>query len=165
LREVIAAARGRIKLNIELKFPGKDHRLAARVARLLREESFEEQCVVMSLDYDGVRAARRHNGRLRTGAIISVALGNISQLDVDVLSVNAKLMSEDLLRRARRRDLEVCVWTVNTRRLAHRLIERGVHNLITDDPDLLVQLRQERQQLSSAERLLLTCRYLLQVDR
>jgi glycerophosphoryl diester phosphodiesterase len=165
LKEVIAAARGRIKLNIELKFPGTDYRLAARVADLLHEEEFEDQCIVMSLDAIGVRQAKRHNPRLRTGAIVTVALGDISHLDVDVLSVNASRLSDDLLRAARRRHKDVHVWTVNDRRRARRLIERGVRNLITDDPDLLVPLREERQQLGSTERLLLSCRYLLQVDR
>ena len=75
LAEVIALARGKIKLNIELKFHGKDRRLAADVACLLREEDFEDQCVVTSLNYDGLVEVKRHNPRLQTGVIVAVALG------------------------------------------------------------------------------------------
>ena len=50
LAEVIALARGKIKLQIELKYYGKDRGLAAKVAELIRREDFEDQCEVTSLD-------------------------------------------------------------------------------------------------------------------
>jgi glycerophosphoryl diester phosphodiesterase len=161
LREAIALARGRIKLNIELKFPKKDHRLAKAVADLLREEEFEGECFVASLDHPGVVLAREHNPKLRTAAIISVALADISRLDVDILSVNAKLVDDRLLRTAKRLGKEVHVWTVNDSRAMRRWIEHGVDNIITDDPERFVEVRSEREELGDTQRLLLACRYLL----
>jgi glycerophosphoryl diester phosphodiesterase len=161
LLEVIALARGKIKVNIELKFPGKDHRMAKKVADLLRQEAFEDHCFVASLDYDGVTLAKKHNPKLRTAAIISVALGDVSKLDVDVLSVNAKLVNDRFLRTARQLGKEVHVWTVNDRRSMRRWIERGVDNIITDDPESFLEVRRERDELSDVQRLLQACRYLM----
>jgi glycerophosphoryl diester phosphodiesterase len=161
LHEVIDTARGNIKINIELKFYGKDHRLAKKVAELLREDEFEDDCFVASLDLEGVRLAKEHNPRLRTAAIVTVALGDVSRLDVDILSVNTQLVDDRLLHKARRSGKEVHVWTVNTRRGMRRWIESGVNNIITDDPELFFEVRKEREELTDVERLLLACRYLL----
>src|SRR5262249_32888341 len=43
LAEVIALCRGKIRLNIELKFFGPDRRLARAVAELIREQDFESE--------------------------------------------------------------------------------------------------------------------------
>ena len=45
---------------------------------------------------------------------------------------------------------QVHVWTVNTPEAMLRMIERGVDNIITDDPVLLVRVMNERQSLSRA---------------
>ncbi len=163
LREVIAAARNKIKINIELKFYDKDLRtLAKKVADLLREEEFEDQCFVASLVEESVQLAKQYNPRLRTAAIVTVAVGDIGKLNVDILSVNTSLANERLLREAKRLGKQVHVWTVNSQHDMRRWIERGANNIITDDPELFLRIRQERDELGDVQRLLLACRYLLQ---
>jgi glycerophosphoryl diester phosphodiesterase len=77
LAEVIDLCRGRIKLNIELKFYGPERRLARDVARLVREQDFESDCLVTSFNYDALLEVKRHNPRLRTGLIVAHALGDV----------------------------------------------------------------------------------------
>jgi glycerophosphoryl diester phosphodiesterase len=164
LAEMITAARGRIKLNIELKFYGSDRRLAAKVADLLRAEKFEDECIVASLTYDGLLATKRNNPRLRTAAIVSAAVGDLGRLDVDALSVSKSLATDKLLREAERLGKEVIVWTVDKPDDAERFVEHGVRNLITNDPDWLVNFRRERAELTEVQRLLLAARHLLSDD-
>src|SRR5262249_13347946 len=83
LEEVIKLCRGRIRLNIELKFFGPDRRLANAVARLLREQDFEADCFVTSRNYDALVEVKRHNPRLRTGLTVAHALGDVSRLEVE----------------------------------------------------------------------------------
>jgi glycerophosphoryl diester phosphodiesterase len=161
LKDVIALARGRIKLNIELKIYGGDRRIAAATAKLLHDLNFEDDCVVASLDYEAVQLARAANPRLKTAAIVTVKVGDLSRLAVDALSVNASLANDDLLRAAHDQHKDVMVWTVDDVRTARRLIGRGVRNLITDDPPPLVELRNEDAELTDADRLLLAYRSLL----
>jgi glycerophosphoryl diester phosphodiesterase len=164
LGQVINLSRGRIKLNIELKLQGPDRRLVHEVARLLREKEFESDCLVTSFDYDALQEGKRHNPRLRMGLTIAYGLGDVSRLEVEALSVRADFLSDQLLRAAHRRGKEVHVWTVNDDRQMFRLMKRGVDNIITDDPDMLIRVRDEWASLTGTERLLLASRLLLGLD-
>jgi glycerophosphoryl diester phosphodiesterase len=164
LVEVIKLCRGRIKVNIELKFFGPDRRLAAAVAHLLREQDFEAECLVTSLNYDALQEVKRHNPRLRTGLTVAHALGDVSRLEVDALSVRADFLSNDLLGSAHGRCMEVHAWTVNDARQMTQLMKRGVDNIITSDPDLAIQVRDEWASLTGPERLVLASRLLLGLD-
>jgi glycerophosphoryl diester phosphodiesterase len=164
LAEVIDLCRGKIRLNIELKFFGPDRRLAREVADLIRAEDFESDCLVTSLNYDALLEAKRHNGRLRTGLIVAHALGDVSRLEVDALSVRADFLSDGLRRSAHRHGLEVHVWSVNDARQMTRLLMRGVDNIITSDPDVAVRVRNEWTSLTGPERLVLASRVLLGLE-
>jgi glycerophosphoryl diester phosphodiesterase len=164
LAELIDLSRGRIRLNIELKFFGPDRRLAQDVARLLREKDFESDCLVTSLKYDALQEVKRQNPRLRTGLIVAHALGDLSRLQVDALSVRADFLSDELLRKAHRAGMEVHVWTVNDARRMIRLMKRGVDNILTSDPDLGVRVRDRWANLTGTERLVLASRLLLGLE-
>jgi glycerophosphoryl diester phosphodiesterase len=75
--------------------------------------------------------------------------------------VHTPLITDGLLRSARRRGKVVFAWTVDDPRQAARLLERGVHTILTNDPGALVRLRDERAGLTDGERLLLAARHLL----
>jgi glycerophosphoryl diester phosphodiesterase len=164
LAEVIKLSRGRIKLNIALRFFSPDRRLAREAARLVRDEDFEPDCLVTSFEYDALLEVKRHNPRLRTGLIVTKALGNLSRLEVEVLSVQASALTDAMLRAAHRAGMEVHVWTVNDPGEMVRLIKRGVDNLLTSDPDLAIRVRDDWANLTGTERLLVSSRLLLGLD-
>ncbi len=161
LEEVIEACRGRIRMNIELKFYSPDRRLAEAVARIIRQQGVESECLITSLEYDGLVETKRHGPQLRTGLTVATALGDVSRLDVDALSVRADFLSDELLASARRLGREVHVWTINDAQAMAWQIKRGVDNIITSDPDLAISVRDEWTSLSGPERLLLSARLLL----
>lgn len=161
LAEVIDLARGRIKLNIELKLFGDDRRLAREVARLVSEKRFESDCIITTFHYDAILEMKQQNPKLRTGLIVAHALGDLSRLEVDVLSVRADWLTEKVLRAAHRAKKEVHVWTVNDGRKMTQLMKQGADNLITDDPDLAIRTRNAWTNLSRNERLVTTARLLL----
>ena len=170
LAEVIALARDRIKLEIELKYYDREgeqaqgRNLALDVVRLLEREHFESQCIVSSLNYEALMEVRRYNPRIHTAAIVTLAIGDIDRLDVDALCVNAELLSDRLICAARARHKDVQAWTVDDPRQMIKLIERGVSNIVTNVPDVLVRLRAEFAGLSHIERRLLAARYLLGLE-
>jgi glycerophosphoryl diester phosphodiesterase len=161
LAEVINVCRGKIRLNIELKFFGSDRRLAQAVVDIVREQGIESDCLITSLNYDALLEVKQHDPGLRTGIIVAHALGDVSRLEVDALSVRADFLSDELLRSAHRHGKEVHAWTVNDPREMTRLMNRGVDNIITSDPDLAVQVRNEWASLTGSERLVLASRVLL----
>lgn len=73
----------------------------------------------------------------------------------DFLAVSRQTANAAFLRRAARQGREVHVWTVNQKQDMIDLIVMGVDGLITDDPALAVQVREELQNMSAVERLLL----------
>jgi glycerophosphoryl diester phosphodiesterase len=164
LEEVITLCRGKIRLNIEMKFFGPDRLLVPEVARILREQDFESDCLVTSLNYDALLEVKRHNPRLRTGFTVAHSVGDISRLEVDALSVRAEHLSDELLRAAYRRGLEVHVWNVNDARQMAQQIKRGVNNIITSDPDLAIRVRDEWAGMTGGERLVLAARLLLGLE-
>lgn len=164
LAEVIELARGKIKLQIELKYYGKDRGLAAKVAELIRREGFEAECEVTSLNADGLMAAKRHNPRLAVVALVTYAVGDPGRLDVEGLSVNTKVLTDRLIRAVRRRGKRLYAWTVDDPGTMVRLIERGVGGLVTNAPEEAIRIRRERSTLSYAQRRILAARYLLGLE-
>ena len=155
LAQVIEAVKGHAKLNIELKFNGHDQKLASEVVRIINEHDFARDCIVTSLDYDGIRQVRAASPGIRTGLIVTSALGDITGLKTDVLSVSSAAVTRDLIARAHRRNLEVHVWTVNDVPLMNTVLSMGADNIITDDPKLLREVLRRRAALSNVEKTLL----------
>ncbi len=156
LEQAMDLAQGRIRLNIELKYNGHDQDLAGRVARLVKTRGFSDHCIITSLDAKGLIAVSAIAPDLRLGLIVTVSMGDVSQLPVDLLSMNREQATPAQVRTNRGKGLETHVWTINDRSDMARMIERGVNNIITDEPALLRQVIAERAALSDAELLLLS---------
>lgn len=153
LEQVIALVRGRARLNVELKYNVRDDGLAAAVVELLRREDFADQVVITSLDHAGLRQVESLAPEIETGLIVTAAVGDVVHTDTDFVSLNSAKATADLVRRARAAGKDVHVWTVNKPEVMLRMIERGVDNVITDDPGLLARIMRERAALSTPEKL------------
>ncbi len=160
LAEVIRLVRGRMKLNIELKYNVPDPGLAPAVIELLRREQFLDDVVITSLDYAALKQVESIEPRLRTGHIVTASVGNVLRTEADFLSLSSAQASASLVRRAHRAGKEVHVWTVNSPEVVVRMIERGVDNIITDDPALVARVVRDRGALDSAKILGLRLRVL-----
>jgi glycerophosphoryl diester phosphodiesterase len=160
LSEVFDLARGRMKINIELKYNVPDPDLAPAVVEYLRRENLIDQAVVTSLDYAALKQVESLEPRIRTGHIVTAAVGDVLRTSADFLSLNAAQATSSLIRRARAAGKDVAVWTVNDPESMLRMIERGADNIITDDPGLLVRVMRERGALGKTEILGLRLRVL-----
>jgi glycerophosphoryl diester phosphodiesterase len=155
LRDVLAAARGRAKVVIELKYYGHDQDLEARVAAQVDEFGMAEQVALMSLSYPAIQKARAMRPDLRNGVLAATAVGDLAGLDTDFLAVNVGLASPKLIRAAHAAGKDVYVWTVNDPLTMSRLISQGVDGLITDEPAAAREVLADRAKLGTPERLLL----------
>jgi glycerophosphoryl diester phosphodiesterase len=158
LQEVVDLARGRIKLNIELKVTGSPQGLVERVVDVIERNGFAEECVITSLEEAAVRAVKQQAPDLREGFILATAIGDPTRMPVDLLAVSTQFLSAGLIRRAHRRGMEVHVWTVNTRERMWDVIERGVDNIMTDYPPRLREVLEERAEMTNGEKVLLAFR-------
>lgn len=153
LAEVIDYARGRFRINIELKYNVPDPGLAPAVIALLRQQDFLEDIVITSLDHAALRQVERILPAIDTGLIVTAAVGNVTKTDTDFVSLNAARATASLVDQARIAGKQVHVWTVNTPEAMLRMIERDVDNIITDDPAKLVRVMRERNGLTPQEQV------------
>ena len=166
LQEAIDAARGRIKLNIELKFTWPDPALTEKVVDIIRRNGFASDCVVSSLNFEALTETRRAAPELTIGFIVLQAVGNLARMEADFLSINAARATPRLVRDLRRRGRAIHVWNVNDLNNALSMIEMGVDNIITDYPREVRSLLEAWNELSDSEKIALMLRNLIvQMER
>lgn len=155
LRDTLRAVQGRGKLLIELKYYGHDVELEAKVRDLIHETGMTESVAIMSLKYRGVQKMRQLAPELRYGVLAAKAIGDLASLEADFLAVNTGQITTALIRSAHARNKQVYAWTVDDPMTMSRMISMGVDGLITNKPSLARQVANARNELSTAERLVL----------
>jgi glycerophosphoryl diester phosphodiesterase len=161
LQEAIDLARGRIKLNIELKYTRDDPTLAPKVGEIVRENDFADDCVISSLKLTGLRDVEAGFPELKTGFIVFRAVGDLARVEVDFLSVSAANATSRLVRDLRRRGRNLHVWTVDDPQNALAMIELGVDNIITGRPVGVRRVLDQWNELSDGEKIALMLRNLI----
>jgi len=144
LREVIRFARGRLKLNIEIKTSREEPTIAAAVVDIIRSEGFGEECMVTSFSRETVEEVKRIAPELRTGFIFGEDYPeDVFEGGWDVLSSNHEVVDSVFVARAKESGKSVHVWTVDERELMLKLIALGVDGIISNRPDLLLEVMAE----------------------
>ncbi len=138
LSDVIRFAKKfKLRLNIELKPSGHEENLEQSVAKLIREERFQDQCVVTSQFYDVLERVKACDSRIQTVYVMSIAYGDFGEFAAaDHFSVEAENVTEKLVSDIHNAGKEIYAWTVNTRENIDRMIDLNVDNIITDDVTL-----------------------------
>ncbi len=137
LGEAIEASKGKIKLNIEIKINGHGDDIVNKVVDEIYKYGIQNDCVVTSLDYDTLQAVENRASSLNTGYIMFVAMGDLSQLNIDFYSVEETNVTEKFVTNAHLLGREVHVWTINEADDMDKLINLGVDGIITDNEILL----------------------------
>lgn len=154
LAEVLDLCRGRVKLNIELKYYGRQQRLEERVVKLVEEYGMQQDVLIMSLEQAGLRRVRELRPDWKIGLLVARSVGNPARTDADFLAVNSAIATTPLVRAVHARGKDLHVWTVNQAAAMSILIGRGIDNLITDDPRLAREVLEQRAMMSPVERVL-----------
>lgn len=155
LKSVLELCKDRIGVNIELKYYGRERRLEQSVAEIVEAMGMRDQVMLMSLNYVGIKRMRELRPAWTLGLLSSVALGNLNELDVDFLALNAKSASRPRIRNTQGRGKQVMVWTVNDAVGMSVMFSRGVDAIITDEPALAVSILEQRAELEPAQRLMM----------
>jgi glycerophosphoryl diester phosphodiesterase len=155
LQQVLALCKDRVGIVIELKYYGQETGLEERVVSLVETASMQDQVTVMSLSYPGIQKISSLRPDWKVGLLSSVAMGDITRLDVDFFAINARFASRSFIKRAHRQEREVMVWTVNDPVSMSAMISKGVDGIITDLPGLAVKVREERAELEVHERMMI----------
>lgn len=147
--EVLKFCKGRLDLNIEIKYNGKNKGIVNKVVRAIKENHFEDHCVVTSMNYQFLKQIKKTAPEIRTGYIMTMTYGGVQGMEAaDFFSVKHTYVDEKFVTQAHALGKEVYVWTVNYKGDAKRMLDMGVDNIITDDP-IMVRKVQNRESGSS----------------
>jgi len=153
LDEVVDALAGRIRFDVEVKAPGFEAEIVALLTGRLRYDQF----VVKSFHDTFVREVKLLDPRVVAGLLLGDDapkhpvrhwLGELfpkaraSACRADFVSPHAQLLKLGYVKRAHAHGWGVYVWTVNDPHLMERLCRMGVDAIITDRPDLALEVRQ-----------------------
>ncbi|MBD3672070.1 MAG: glycerophosphodiester phosphodiesterase [Planctomycetaceae bacterium] len=161
LEEVLEVCRGKVGLNIELKYYGHDQNLEQRVVELVEEYGMQDNVKVMSLKLKGIQKIQKLRPDWEVGLLTAVTMSDLTRVDVDFYAVKTTLATPLFIQQAHLRGKEVATWTVNDELTMATMIRRGADSLITDHPALAKDVLQRQQAMTPAETLLFDLALLL----
>lgn len=162
LRQVLDRFGHQVVIDIELKNPrdpAQVEPLAQAVVAELAATGLTERVLITSFNPYLLEAVRKAEPRIArgqlTGSFHDSDLSFIEKLvlrklwldgkaQADVVAVEAAHLTERSVRRWRRKGFRVLAWTVNDPEEMGRLLDWGVQGLITDRPDVALQVLEQR---------------------
>ncbi|MFD2115292.1 glycerophosphoryl diester phosphodiesterase membrane domain-containing protein [Paenibacillus yanchengensis] len=136
LYEALAAAKGKVKLLIDLKPYGPATQLVEEVVRQVKSFEMEEEVYVQAFDKEALRYMRTLEPTIKIGQVLYVALGNLTALDVDFYTIEQIMLTDKLVETAHAAGREVWVWTVNHPKNMKEVLKYRIDGLITDYPSI-----------------------------
>ncbi|WP_410000315.1 glycerophosphodiester phosphodiesterase family protein [Halomonas sp. I1] len=179
LDEALKRVRGRANLMIELKpSAGRGSELINAVERVLEDERQARlmcrrqaaaalcgsvdpwaSVTIAALSYSLLDDVERRLPEARTTLLAQLVMrGTLPRRGFDVLALRHNRISLEEVRRARHHGYRLLAWTVNDPARMSRLIDLGVDGIITDRPDRLARLLEEREALSDGALMLVKLR-------
>lgn len=137
LGQVLALARGRLRLNLELKPDGRPEAMLDELLRQLALHGVADQCVVTSFDADLVDELKVRAPRVAAGYIFGPGdlPGWAFSAKVEVLSAEQSLVDAAFCEFATAADKSVHVWTVDEPAAMRHFAGLGVDAVITNHPE------------------------------
>ncbi len=146
LDEVLDLTLGRVGLNVEIKSPAPDWQATADVlVDLLANKGATATTIVSSFDMGALQAVRAVSAAVRVAVLwhepdIAPAFRHAADLGAEAVHPQHQLVTDALVRTARREGLAVNTWTVNTAERMRALADLGVDGIISDFPELFANL-------------------------
>lgn len=151
LSQAIAITRGRARLYVDIKPDADTPTLTRDIVKLLQREDALDGTVVAAADSVILNEVKRLEPSLRTALLAQFIVGPLRRQQFDILGLRQNRVTAAAVAEAHHSGHELHVWTVNRREAMSRFIDMGVDNIITDRPDVLVDLLRRRSELSDAE--------------
>lgn len=138
LDEIIKYAKGKIRLNIEVKYNGHNKNIIKKVVQIIEDNNFEEDCVLTSMNYKFLRQAKKINPNIKTGYTLQITYGDLEELEyADFFSIKYTYVTKRLVDRIHELGKEIHTWTLNYQGDMQRVLNCNVDNIITDQPELV----------------------------
>ena len=137
LNEMLDAAKGRIRLMIELKATGHETALVEQTVAQIKTAGMEGQCAIASMDPALLRESKALAPEIDTVYITMMAFSDRYGLPyVDGYSVETGFLTAGLVTQIHAEGKRVYAWTANSDESMLKIIRMGADGLVTDNPPL-----------------------------
>ncbi|MEM2822688.1 MAG: glycerophosphodiester phosphodiesterase [Thermofilaceae archaeon] len=137
LREVLAFAKGRLSVDIEVKLPGVEQ----EVVEALRELDMVDDALVTSFLPAPLAAVKKLDSSIEVGLLVTgwddECLYVAERVGASYILPHYEAITPALVRKLTSRGFRVVAWTVNEAETARWLLDVGVDGVITDNPCLI----------------------------
>ena len=146
LEEVLELVKeSNIILNIELKTDEIHYDGIERdVIDLVNKYNLKNRIILSSFNHESIRICREIDSKIKTGLLYSKPIEDVvnyaKSFGANAIHPDIRLVSEGLIREAKKNNIEVNIYTVNSPILMRRLIAAEVSGVFTDYPDLLSEI-------------------------
>ena len=155
LEEVLQCTKGNIGLDVELKEEGYEKQCVEWLLKYFNKDQF----IITSFHDSCVKRIKGDHPDLKVGLILGIGKPKFPTLTLlseffpirrwkeakaDLLVANWELLRFGFLKRKKKKNIPVFVWTVNDEEMIRKLLQdERVDGIITDRPDFAMLLRQE----------------------
>ena len=145
LEEMLACARGRITLMIELKYTGQENALEESVLTLLQDYDMVDECIIGSMNKGILQKMKELEPGISTVFIAHDLEEEDYELDyADSYSIEGRNLTVDMVDAIHYCGKSVYGWTANTSGAMLRIVNCGADGVITDDVRLLQTFLREQ---------------------
>ncbi|WP_412839211.1 glycerophosphoryl diester phosphodiesterase membrane domain-containing protein [Bacillus paranthracis] len=135
LDEIIKLAKGKIKLNIEVKLHGGEKDFVNKVLKTIKDNEFEKQCVIQTFHYPLIKEFKRANPNIKVGYILYASRAHLKNVKADFYVAEEYMLNKKLVKEARKLNKPIYVWTVNDMESLKGYYKLNVDGIITDYPE------------------------------
>ena len=143
LEELLDAARGKIKLFVELKGATADRQMVDDAVRIIREHDCVKDTALISLNYDLIKYAETTYPEFETGTLFFASLGDVSRLTCDLLLMEEETARDENIRRIHEGGKQAIVWTVNSEDGLYHFLDSEIDAVITDEIEMAQKVQEE----------------------
>ena len=143
LEELLDAARGKIRLFVELKGATADRQMVDDAVRIIREHDCVKDTALISLNYDLIKYAETTYPEFETGTLFFASLGDASRLTCDLLLMEEETARDENIQRIHEGGKQAIVWTVNSEDGLYHFLDSEIDAVITDEIEMAQEVQEE----------------------
>ena len=135
LQEAIELIGDRAEVNIELKPAKTDKNLERRVAEIVSEYDYYNNCVVASLTYKSIKRIKNYDPEIKTIYVMAMAMGDFYNIEyADGFSIKSRFINNEVIKKAHKAGKDVYAWTIDDKDTLEDMMLLDVDSIITNDP-------------------------------
>ena len=151
--EMLISSKGRMILFTELKGNTADQKMADDSVALIKQYHMEDECVLISLNYDVIDYIETTYPEIQTGFLTFASFGNTAGLNCDYIALEEESATTDAIKAIHDEGKKVLVWTANEKKSQKHFMCTEIDGLITDNVTQAVGLVTELENRSDLDRM------------